>query len=217
MLEHLKEQIIKISLNAQEIGLCKHKSGNFSIKDKDTGYMLITPSAIDRKLLTVDQISVLDENLNLIEGLKPSSESLMHHEIYKLHPHIFGIAHTHSKMGTSFAVVNKPIPAIIYEVASFRLHEGTIPVAPYARPGTEELAHKVAQETIKSDLVLMEKHGVVALGADLESAYLSVQYIEELAEIYFNSLVINKGNEPEYFSKAELESWKYPDAIKVEK
>ncbi len=215
MLENLKKEVIRVALDAQEIGLCKHKSGNFSIKDKETGYMVITPSGVDRKVLKVEEVSVLDQDLNLVEGLKPSSESLMHHEMYKRNPNVFGIAHTHSKMATSFAVLNKAIPAVIYEVAGFRLDNGTIPCAPYGRPGTVDLAVLTAETSTRADLLLMEKHGAVAMGADLASAYLSVQYVEELAEIYFNTLVINKGSEPPSFTKEELESWKYPDSIKV--
>lgn len=213
MLEDLKKEVIKIALDAQNSGLCKHKSGNFSIRDKETGYIVITPSGIDRAELTPDMVSVLDQDLNLIEGLKASSESMMHAECYKANPNCYGIAHTHSKMGTAFSVLNKPIPAIIYEVACFRLDDGMIPVAPYGRPGTVELAKNVAETSKKSDLMLMEKHGVIALGSDLANAYLAVQYIEEIAEVYFDTLVINKGVEPPYFHKEELSAWKYPDQL----
>ena len=213
MLEDLKKEVIRIAQDAQRSGLCKHKSGNFSIRDKETGYIVITPSAVDRELLTPDMISVLDQDLNLIEGLKASSESMMHAECYKVNPDCYGIAHTHSKMGTAFSVLNKPIPAIIYEVASFRLDDGTIPVAPYGRPGTVELAKNVAETSKKADMMLMEKHGVIALGKDLENAYLAVQYIEELAEIYFDTLLINKGVEPPYFHADELSKWKYPEQL----
>lgn len=214
MLEKLKEEVIRIALAAQNSGLCKHKSGNFSIKDEATGYVVITPSGIDRKELTPAMVSVLDQDLNLLEGLKPSSEALVHVEIYKVKPEIKGIAHTHSKMATAFACLNKPIPAIIYEVAAFRLADGKIPVAPYGRPGTMELAKNVAETAKRSDLLLMEKHGVVALGKDLATAYLAVQYIEEIAEIYFNALMINQGKEMDYFSNAELQAWQYPSQLK---
>ncbi|MEG0076637.1 class II aldolase/adducin family protein [Anaerorhabdus sp.] len=213
MLEKIKEEVLKVALEAQRIGLCKHKSGNFSIRDKETGYVCITPSGVDRECLKISDISVLDQDLKLIEGLKPSSEALMHIEVYKACPDAFGIAHTHSKMGTSFAVLNKPIPAVIYEIAGFRLADGKIPVAPYGRPGTIDLAKRVAETAVSSDMLLMEKHGVIALGPTLQDAFLSAQYIEEVAEIYFNTLVINQGKEPEVFTKQELESWKYPEVF----
>lgn len=213
MLENLKEEILRVALEAQRIGLCKHKSGNFSIRDKETGYVCITPSGVDRECLKANDISVIDPDLKLIEGLKPSSEALMHIEVYKACPDACGIAHTHSKMGTSFAVLNKPIPAVIYEIAGFRLADGKIPVAPYGRPGTIDLAKRVAETAVNTDMLLMEKHGVIALGPTLADAFLSAQYIEEVAEIYFNTLVINQGKEPEVFTKAELESWKYPEVF----
>ena len=213
MLENLKKEVIRVALEAQRIGLCKHKSGNFSIRDKETGYIVITPSGIDRETLTVDQVSVLDENLQLVEGLKASSESMMHAECYKVNPNCYGIAHTHSKMGTAFSVLNKPIPSVIYEAANFRLDNGTIPVAPYGRPGTVELAKNVAETSKRADLLLMEKHGTIALGTDLASAFLAVQYIEEMAEIYFDTLIINKGIEPPVVNVDELTSWKYPDQL----
>lgn len=219
MLENLKEKVRKVALEAQRIGLCKHKSGNFSIRDKETNYVVVTPSAIDRELLTVDDIVVMDLENNIIEckkGVKPSSEAMMHFEIYKARPEIMSVVHTHSKMATSFAVLKKPIPAVIFEVAGFGLKDGVIPVADYARPGTVELSKSVIEPILRSDMILLEKHGTVSAGYDIEDAFLKAQYIEEIAEIYFNALLINGGKEPEAFSVEELNKWQYPTQFKIE-
>ena len=122
MLEILKKEVIKAAQDGQRLDLCKHKSGNFSIRDKETGYVVVTPSGVNREELTVDDICVLTVDGELIEvknNRKPSSETMMHLEVYKTREDIMAIVHTHSKMATSFAVLNKPIPAIIYEVATF--------------------------------------------------------------------------------------------------
>ena len=68
----------------------------------------------------------------------------MHLELYKKSPEICAVAHTHSMYGTVFAVLNKPIPAVVYEIATLGCTKARIPVAPYARPGTPELAKNVA-------------------------------------------------------------------------
>ena len=183
------------------------------MRDKETGYVCITPSGVDRELLKPEDIAVVDMNLNVIEGGRPSSETMMHIETYKARPDVFGIAHTHSKMATAFAVLAKPIPAVIYELAGFKLDHAMIPVAPYGRPGTPELAQRVAEKTAVSDMVLMEKHGAIAVGKTLDDAYLAVQYIEEVAQIYYDALVINQGKEPDVFAEEELNSWKYPSQI----
>lgn len=67
MLDSLKGKVVEIAIKAEHYGLCKEKTGNFSIRDKDTGYILITPSGIGREELNVEHICVLDLNGNVIE------------------------------------------------------------------------------------------------------------------------------------------------------
>lgn len=124
MLENLKKDVCEIAKRAQRDGLCKHKSGNFSARDVKSGYIVITPTSVDRELLTPRDMIVMDLEANVIEnlsGLKPTSESLMHITIYKTRKDANAIAHTHSMYATTFALLNKPIPAIVYEVAIWDL------------------------------------------------------------------------------------------------
>ena len=89
MLEKIKEDVIRIGRQAQRDGLCKHMAGNFSVLDKESGLLVITPSGVDRELLTVDDMIVMDLNAHVVEnktGLRPSSEVLMHIAIYKARP-----------------------------------------------------------------------------------------------------------------------------------
>lgn len=216
MLEHLKKDICEIAKRAQRDGLCKHKSGNFSGRDKETGLFIFTPSGIDREWLSPRDMVVVDKNVRVIENLsnlKPTSELLMHLKIYEKRPDVMAIAHTHSKFATAFAVLNKPIPAIVYELQALGAKKGYVPVAPYGRPGTMDLAEKVANMFESSDVVLMEKHGCVAGGKDIYDAYLKVSYLEELAEIYYYVLTLNGGDNPEILPLTEIEEWEYPKEV----
>ncbi|MBO8433979.1 MAG: class II aldolase/adducin family protein [Tyzzerella sp.] len=219
MLESLKKDVCEIAKRAQRDGLCKHKSGNFSARDPKTGYVVITPTSVDRDLLTPRDMVVIDLEANVIENLsnlRPTSESLMHLMIYKTRPEVNAIAHTHSAFATSFAVLNKPIPAIVYEVATLGLTKARIPVAPYGRPGTRELAESVIEPCKEGDCFLLEKHGAVAVDkGDIYEAFLKAAYIEELAELYYRCLGINNGNEPDSFTQEELSSWAYPSQINM--
>ena len=219
MLESLKKDVCEIAKRAQRDGLCKPKSGNFSARDPKTGYVVITPTSVDRDLLTPREMVVIDLEANVIENLsnlRPTSESLMHLMIYKTRPEVNAIAHTHSAFATSFAVLNKPIPAIVYEVATLGLTKARIPVAPYGRPGTRELAESVIEPCKEGDCFLLEKHGAVAVDkGDIYEAFLKAAYIEELAELYYRCLGINNGNEPDSFTQEELSSWAYPSQINM--
>ncbi|MFZ7121917.1 MAG: class II aldolase/adducin family protein [Eubacteriaceae bacterium] len=218
MLEQVKKQVLEIALKAERSGLCKHRAGNFSIRDEETGYIAVTPSGIDREEMTLHDICIVDLDAVVIEmktDLKPTSELLVHLALYKNRPDINSVAHTHSRFATSFSIINKSIPAIVYECAILGLKEGYVPVAPYGRPGTMDLAEKVANSALISDLVLMESHGAIAVGKDAKEALLKANYIEELAEMYYRALTLNQNIEPKVFDVEELNDWEYPKEIKL--
>jgi hypothetical protein len=219
MLETLKKQVVEYALQADRMGLCKHRSGNFSIRDEETQLVCITPTGMDREEMSYHDIVVMTLDAEVVEaetGQRPTSESLMHLMAYKTRPDVHAIAHTHSKIATAFAVLNKPIPAVVYEIAALGCKEGYIPVAPYGRPGTPALAESIVEPLKISDVALMEKHGVIAVdGSELKEALLKASYVEEMAEIYLTTLTILGGKEPQSVPKSELQKWEYPKEIKL--
>ncbi|WP_392567089.1 class II aldolase/adducin family protein [Utexia brackfieldae] len=217
MLERQKQDVVEMAQKAAAWGLCKHKAGNSSVRDSETGYVLVTPTTVDKNLLTPRDIVVMDLQANVIEaqsGLRPTSECLMHLEIYKTRPDIFAVSHTHSIYATAFAVLARPIPAVVYECAILNLQEGVIPVAPYGRPGTPDLSNSVIEPIKRADAILMERHGAIAVDKSPYEAVLKAAYIEEMAEIYYHALLINGGRDPGGFAAAELQQWAYPSQIK---
>lgn len=219
MLDRLKHDVVTIAKRAQRDGLCKHKSGNFSARDPETGLIAVTPAGLDREQMSTRDIVVMDLDAQVVEnesGLRPTSEVLMHIAIYRERPEVMAVAHTHSAYATALAVLRKPIPAIVYEVANLGLSEARVPVAPYARPGTPDLAEAVLPAVREADCLLLEKHGVVAVDTvDLYEAFLKAAYVEELAELYHHALAANGGQEPESFAQEELRKWEYPAEITV--
>lgn len=218
MLEDLKLKVMNIAKRAQREGLCKHKSGNFSARDAETGYVVITPTSVDREDLVVPDMIVMDLDANVVEnltGLRPTSESLMHLMVYKTRPDVMAIAHTHSMYATVFAVLNKPVPAVVYEIANLNCSKARIPVAPYGRPGTPALAESVIEPVQEADVFLLQGHGAVAVDSTcIEEAYLKAAYIEELSELYHHALTAGGGQEPDSFPAEELQRWEYPKEIK---
>ena len=217
MLESLKKDVCDIAKRAQRDGLCKHKSGNFSARDGASGLIVVTPTSLDREHMSPRDLVVMDLEARVLEnesGLRPTSEVLMHIELYKARPAIRAVAHTHSPFATAFAVLNRPIPAIVYEVANLGLTEARIPVAPYGRPGTPALAKHVIASALEADCFLLEKHGAVAVDErDIYEAFLKAAYIEELAELYHHTITANNGAEPDVFAQEELRQWEYPSQI----
>lgn len=215
MLEPLKERVVEVAKEAERLGMCKHKSGNFSIYNQESKTVVITPSGVAREELSPGHICVMDLEGRVIERMadvKPSSEAMMHLYIYRERKDILAIVHTHAPYSTAFAIMNKPIPPIVYESA-FLGNTGTVPVAPYGRAGTIDLARKVADVMKEFDCCLMESHGAIAAGGTMEDAFLKAQYVEEIAQMYHIALSAGRGEEPHALPVAELEKWAYPEEI----
>lgn len=217
MLEALKKQVVQYALEADHLGLCKHRSGNFSVRDPETNLVCITPTGMDREEMTYHDVVVMDMEAKVIEaktGHRPTSESLMHLRAYKARPEINAVVHTHSKFATSFSILKKPIPAVVYEIMNLGCTKGYIPVADYGRPGTTALAESIVEPLKISDVALMASHGVIAVDKVLKEALLKAGYVEEMAEIYYRTLtILGNGQEPPTVPSEELQKWAYPKEI----
>ena len=165
-------------------------SGNLSLRGKD-GEIYITPSGMDYLEITEDDIVKINFMGEILEGDKnPSSEWMMHVEIYKNYQNYNAIVHTHSPIATAFAVSRKKIPLILIEMKPFL--GGEIEVAPFKPSGSLELAKSLIPYLKKSNSCLLANHGVVSCGKDIESAFLSAEYVEDAAKIYYYSLNIGE-------------------------
>jgi L-fuculose-phosphate aldolase len=181
------KELIKYAQRAEKEGLCKHKSGNFSILDRSTGLVYITPSGFYRADLTVDDIVISDIKGNVRENAnfrKPSIELSMHLKVYAVRPNVNAIVHTHSPYATAFAVKGIPIEPVTSEAY---FYGNNMEIVPYSEHGTEELAINVAESIKFVDVCLLKNHGILAVGDNMENALLKATYVESVAMIDYLS------------------------------
>ena len=174
--------------------------GNLSIALRPEGVIAITPSGINYNKIESKDISLLDFNGRHLEGLKPSSEWHLHLALYRSHPEINAVVHTHSRFATTFALLHEPLPACHYLIGVARSKE--IRVAPYATFGTEELARKTVTALGNDRCILMANHGLLAVGEELTEAYNTALYIEEVAELYYRARCLGT---PVLLSEVEMD------------
>lgn len=207
-----QEELLYWACRCEESGLCVPMTGNMSLLDEENQVILMTPSGIDRRRAKPEEMSILTLDGKWVDGKKPTSEYQMHIKVYQTRNDVKGVIHTHSRFATTLAVCGKEIPPILYEVA---LLGGAVPVAPYARPGTEALAEVVSAVLVERDVCLLEKHGALAVGKTIEDAFIKALYIEETAAVYYQSVLLLQGKEPEVMEWNEIAAWKYPDLKKL--
>ncbi len=165
-----REQLLDTVQKATEVDLIRMSAGNISTRTED-GLVAITPSGIKYHSMQAEDISIVDLEGNLIEGPKPSSETPMHTAIYRNLPDVGSICHTHSTFAITFAMLGDEIPIANLELV---VCGAPIPVAPWACPGTPK-AGEVTVEIFKSraelKVILLRKHGLVAIGSNLDHAF----------------------------------------------
>ncbi len=187
----IREQLFETVVKVNEVDLIRLSAGNISIR---TGNNLaaITPSGVKYHDMKVEDISIVDLDGNLIDGLTPSSETPMHTAIYRNLPDVGGICHTHSSYAITFAMLEEEIPPANIELYACG---APIPVAPWACPGTEK-AGEVTVEIFRSrpelKIILLKKHGLVAIGRDLNHAFEMAFDAEVGLRSYHQALMVGK-------------------------
>jgi L-fuculose-phosphate aldolase len=155
--------------------------GNISVRLADQR-IAITPSALDKARLTGRQILLMGlDGVNHTPELKPSIESGMHLAIYQARPDVHAIVHAHPTIATAFSLSGLPINCELIAESYALLHR--IALAPYALMGTMELAGQVATQARAADIVLLQNHGVVALGDTLLRAFDRLELVEAAAQM----------------------------------
>lgn len=181
--EFLRRQIVEKSLQAYRAGLFAGTSGNMSAYCRAENIMYITPTSVRYETMKPDDVVAMHLDGTVLGGEKqPSSEWRMHAAVYRAFPDTGAVFHTHSPHATAFAVVHRPIPATLIEMHFFLC--GDVPCAKYARPGTDAVGENAAAVLAGKGGCLLENHGVLAVGRDLDEAYLRAEYIEDAAKIY---------------------------------
>lgn len=181
--EFLRRQIVEKSLQAYRAGLFAGTSGNMSAYCRAENIMYITPTSVRYETMRPEDVVAMHLDGTILGGEKqPSSEWRMHAAVYRAFPDTGAVFHTHSPHATAFAVVHRPIPATLIEMHFFL--GGDVPCAKYARPGTDAVGENAAAVLAGKGGCLLENHGVLAVGRDLDEAYLRAEYIEDAAKIY---------------------------------
>lgn len=194
MLEDLKEKVLKANLDLVKNGLVLFTWGNVSAIDRESGLVVIKPSGVEYDGMKAEDMVVVDLNGKIVEGkYRPSSDTPTHLELYKVHPEIGGIVHTHSTFATAFAQSGRSIPA--YGTTHADYFYGDIPCARHLQGCEMDEYEKntgvVINETFKDkDVVaipacLVAHHGVFAWGKSADEAVYHATVVEEVAKMAF--------------------------------
>ena len=155
--------------------------GNVSVRLGD-GTFLVTPSGANKGYLVPGDLVVVDGAGRVVRGTgRASTELRMHLAAFAARPDVGAIVHAHPITAVALTVAGLPPPADLVPEAAVTL--GPIGIARFATPGTEEVPVSLAPLLPSHDVVLLERHGALALGRTLEEAFDRMETLERVARI----------------------------------
>lgn len=172
-----RDDVIVTARRMAALGLVTGTLGNVSCRLGDR--ILITPSGLDYAAMCPEDLVLLDFAGHVIEGDRPpSSEFRLHVAIYKGLSDVRAIVHTHSPEAVTAGDLKDELP-----VADSTVLRASVRVAPYRLPGTQELADRAVDLLVEheANAVILESHGVVGVGRDLDEALEVCRDVERLA------------------------------------
>lgn len=187
---HPRDEILATMARIYRYRLTTTSGGNISIREPD-GTMWITPARIDKGALRREDIVCVRPD-GSIEGIHPpSSEYPFHRAIYAARPDLNGIVHAHPVALVAFSTSRRGLDTRLFHQA--RHVCGEVGFAPYALPGSEALGASIAAAFEGgARCVLMDHHGVVVGGHDLQGAFQQFETLEFTAQTIIRAEMLGR-------------------------
>ena len=201
----LRDAIVRWGRSLFERGFSVGSAGNISAKLED-GF-LCTPTNSCLGFLEADRLTRLDAGGRHVDGDAPTKELPLHMAFYQGRSSARAVVHLHSTYATALSCLadvdpEDAIPPITPYVV---MRVGRVPVLPYTKPGSPDIAPVIRARADRNAGVLLANHGPVVAGASLESAIFAIEELEETAKL----ILLTKSMPVRYLDPAaiaELES-----------
>ncbi|WP_320120890.1 class II aldolase/adducin family protein [uncultured Sphaerochaeta sp.] len=176
-LQEAKQAVLEATKKLVASQLVARTWGNISCRVGEE-HFLITPSGKSYEHLTEDQLVLVSlEGLAYTGSLKPSSEKGIHALVYRTHPQVNCVIHTHQEMASLMSLVGNDLS--ISDEWRELLGE-IIPTSRYGLPGTKALMNQVGRilKGYASPAVLMANHGALCFGSSPQEAFSIAEALE---------------------------------------
>jgi len=185
----IKDQIVEAGRRLYANKFIAAADGNVSARLGE--HLYFTPTGMCKGFLKPEDIVKTDLTGRKTEGIRnPSSEALMHLEVYRLRSDVRAVVHAHPPNATGYAVAGLALDkALLPEVI---LTMGCIPLAEYSTPTTDEVVRAIRDLIPRHDALLLSNHGAVTYGKDIETAYFRMETLEHFARISIVAKILGR-------------------------
>ena len=179
-----RQQIVQTAQELVRKGYLMATGGNLSMRILGENAFAITPSNYDYMKMTAEDVCILNFDLKRLAGeRKPSVEAAMHGAIYQARGDVNAVVHTHQVYASALTLIRAPIPSLFDEQARFLGR--SVDIIPYAPSGTGLLKNTITKHVKNhNNAFMMQNHGALIFGHDMERAVHNVEILEKCALAY---------------------------------
>lgn len=193
----IRDQIVTTARELYELGQNAPPDGNISVR-LDEQSLICSPTACHKGRMKPSDLVKVDIASGEANGGRASTEIKMHLLFYREREDVGAIVHAHCPHAVALTLIGVDMRNAMLAESLYYL--GDVPTVPYQTPSTMNLVDAIREHALDSKVFLLERHGVVALGKDIEEARTRLEVLEHSAKIMLLALGAGK---PSPLSKAE--------------
>lgn len=179
--QEIKRRISEYSRAIHDRGWVANHDGNVSVRLDGESRFAITPTGVSKRLCAPETIVTCDMTGKAVGRGKPPSEVVLHLAAYR-RPEVRAVIHAHPPHASAFALARRPLEPVAMPEVVVSIGE-KIPLVPLYLPKDPQVADAVLAALMEADAALLAGNGAIAVGEDLEQAYLRLELVEHYAHI----------------------------------
>ncbi len=181
--QSLRRALTKAGARLAARGLVAGSEGNLSAR-LEGGSLLLTASGTRLGALGEENFVLLDPAGKPLHGSRrPTSEAAAHLAAYRLRPDIGAVAHAHPPHALALSLAGRGGLLLGAPLAEAAYAFGSVPTCRYAVPGTPEGGEVIAEWIGTRDALLLDRHGALTVGRDIEEAVDRMEMLEAVARV----------------------------------
>jgi len=184
------DKIVEVCRKVYDKGYVSAYDGNVSlITERNT--VLFTRSGICKGEVTPEDILEFDMSGALLKGEgKITTEFKLHLFAYSRRPDVSAAVHCHPVYATAFSLIGEGLVEHYFPEVILTL--GKIPLCKYGTPSTNDLPLSLEPYIEYSWAYLLQNHGALTLGKNLDDAYYKMEKLEHTAETIYKARQIGE-------------------------
>lgn len=187
---HPRDEIMRTMDRIYRYRMTTTSGGNISLREED-GAIWITPAGVDKGNLRREDIVCVRPDGSVEGRHRPSSELPFHRKIYEARSDLRAIVHAHAVALVAFSITRQVPNTLLFHQA-WRVC-GQVAFVPYALPGSDKLGERIARAfAAGADCAVLENHGVVVGGRDLQQAFQRFETLEFVAKTIIKARLLGE-------------------------